>query len=105
MHRTALLCALLALPATTLAQGSPAPASTAPAPAATAPTAPAPAAPAEAGNRLQLVNRTGQDATSLQAVRSGRADWGPTPCRGRCRPTNPSPCAPAPRPAAASTSA
>ncbi|MFC4169317.1 trypsin-like peptidase domain-containing protein [Teichococcus aestuarii] len=76
MHRTALLCALLALPATTLAQGSPAPASTAPAPAATAPTAPAPAAPAEAGNRLQLVNRTGQDATSLQAVRSGRADWG-----------------------------
>lgn len=63
MHRTVLLCAFLALPL--LPAQAQMPSAAAPAP-----------APAEEGNRIQIVNRTGQDATSLQAVRSGRADWG-----------------------------
>lgn len=75
MHRTALLCALLALPAAA------APARMVHAqvpPSQAAPSQAAPASPGgtEEGNRIQIVNRTGQDVTSLQAVRSGRADWG-----------------------------
>ncbi|WP_419900816.1 trypsin-like peptidase domain-containing protein [Roseomonas sp. USHLN139] len=66
MHRALLpvACAVLAL--------APLSAALAQAPAA-APETPG----SEAGqNRIQVVNRTGQDATALHAVRSGRADWG-----------------------------
>jgi hypothetical protein len=34
------------------------------------------AAQAPAQNRFQVVNRTGQEASSVQAVRTGRGDWG-----------------------------
>jgi len=52
MHRIALLLTLLAAPAVAMAQ-----------------------APA-AEHQIQIVNRTGQDATALYAVRDGRANWG-----------------------------
>ncbi|WP_159999744.1 trypsin-like peptidase domain-containing protein [Roseomonas sp. 18066] len=65
MHRALLSAACAAALLASL------PAAVAQAPAAT------PEAPAEAGqNRIQVVNRTGQDATAIHAVRSGRADWG-----------------------------
>lgn len=52
MHRILSICALLAV-------------------------SPAAVAQQPAGeNRIQVVNRTGQDATALYAVRDGRADWG-----------------------------
>jgi S1-C subfamily serine protease len=70
----ALLAPLLAFPPSAAAQ---APAATPEAPAAPGSTAGGTAGAAEAGqNRIQVVNRTGQDATALHAVRSGRADWG-----------------------------
>ena len=72
MHRPVLLLALLAAAPAALAQ-APAPAQTPPA---QAPAAQAPAAGQAEERRVQVVNRTGQDATSLQLVRSGRADWG-----------------------------
>lgn len=57
--RLSLLCLALAAP---VAAQAPAP-------------APAPAAPG-APEPVRIVNRTGQEATALHAVRSGRADWG-----------------------------
>ncbi|MCG7360198.1 trypsin-like peptidase domain-containing protein [Roseomonas sp. ACRSG] len=47
---------LLAAPAATLAQSAP--------------------AQSQAQNRFQIINRTGQEASAVHAVRSGRADWG-----------------------------
>ncbi|MCQ4162986.1 trypsin-like peptidase domain-containing protein [Roseomonas sp. GC11] len=56
-----LIWALAALPLPALAQSAPAPST---------------AAPAAEEHRIQIANRTGQDATTVQAVRSGRQDWG-----------------------------
>ncbi|MDQ1081228.1 trypsin-like peptidase domain-containing protein [Pseudoroseomonas cervicalis] len=75
MHRPALLCAALALSAPAALPALAQNAAPAPGPGQAAPSASAPGQAAEE-HRIQVVNRTGQDATALHAVRSGRADWG-----------------------------